>query len=203
MGCKWGKNRSKKQKHGDKPLSPPAGLEAGLSAFLAWVQLERGLSANTTESYESDLVQCACFFHSEGVKQWSDVSLEHVSGWISSLTIEGYAVASLSRKLSSLRMLARFLLAEGKLKSDFTELLINPKKGTYLPHTLSIDEMEKFLNAPDLTTPQGKRDRAIFELMYGSGLRVSEISTVLVNSVDLDDGFARILEKVQKKELCL
>ena len=190
-----------KRKRGDKPLDPPPAYESDISAFLAWVQLERGLSENTVESYESDLIQCACFLHKQGSSNWQAVSLEHVSAWISSLTLDGYAVASLARKLSALRMLARFLLGEGNLQNDFTELLSNPKKGRFLPHALSIEEMERFLSAPDLTTPLGKRDRAIFELMYGSGLRVSEVSSVLVNAVNLEEGFARIFGKGSKERI--
>jgi integrase/recombinase XerD len=195
------KTEVKGRKQGDARLEPPAGYESDISAFLAWVQLERGLSKNTVESYELDLIQCSCFLHEKGAANWADVSLEHVSSFISSLTIDGYAVASLSRKLSALRMLVRFLIGEGRLRNDFTELITNPKKGRFLPHALSIEEMEKFLTAPDLNTPLGKRDRALFELMYGSGLRVSEVSTVLVNSVNLEEGFARIFGKGAKERI--
>ena len=153
------------------------------------------------ESYEADLIQCSSFLNQHGSSSWQSVTLELVSAWISSLTLDGYAVASLARKLSALRMLARYLVAEGRLENDFTELLSNPKKGRFLPHALSIEEIERFLSAPDLNTPLGKRDRAIFELMYGSGLRVSEVSSVLVNAVDLGDGFARILARDRRKEL--
>ena len=189
------------RKRGDDPILPPPAYESDISSFLAWVQLERGLSKNTVESYESDLIQCACFLHKQGSSNWQAVSLEDVSAWISSLTLDGYAVASLARKLSALRMLARFLLGEGNLQNDFTELLSNPKKGRFLPHALSIEEMERFLSAPDPTTPLGKRDRAIFELMYGSGLRVSEVSSVLVNAVNLEEGFARIFGKGSKERI--
>jgi len=189
------------RKRGESPLEPPVGFEPEVSAFLAWVQLERGLSTNTVESYESDLIQCACFLHNHGAHDWTSVSLEHISSWVSTLTKQGYAVASLARKLSALRMLAKYLLGEGSLKNDFTELLSNPKKGRFLPHALSIEDIEKFLNAPDLTTALGKRDKAIFELMYGSGLRVSEVSSVLVNAVDLDEGFARIFGKGAKERI--
>jgi integrase/recombinase XerD len=195
------KTEVKGRNQGDARLEPPAGYESDISAFLAWVQLERGLSKNTVESYEADLIQCSCSLHENGAANWADVSLEHVSSFISSLTIDGYAVASLSRKLSALRMLVRFLIGEGRLRNDFTELITNPKKGRFLPHALSIEEMEKFLTAPDLNTPLGKRDRALFELMYGSGLRVSEVSTVLVNSVNLEEGFARIFGKGAKERI--
>jgi integrase/recombinase XerD len=189
------------RKPGEIKLEPPSGYESDISAFLAWVQLERGLSKNTVESYEADLIQCACFLKEKGSCNWKDVSLENISNWISSLTSDGYAVASLSRKLSALRMIVRYLIAEGRLENDFTELITNPKKGRFLPHALSIEEIDKFLSVPDLNTPMGKRDRAIFELMYGSGLRVSEVSTVLLNSINLEEGFARIFGKGAKERI--
>ena len=195
------KTEVKPKKIGDQAPEPPSGYEANLSDFLAWAQLERGLSQNTVQSYESDLIQCSCFLYQQGSPNWQSVSLEQVSGWISSLTKDGYAVASLSRKLSALRMFARYLIGEGKLTNDFTELLSNPRKGRFLPHALSIEEMESFLDAPDLNTPLGKRDRAIFEVMYGSGLRVSEVSSVMVNAVDLEEGFARIFGKGAKERI--
>ena len=190
-----------KSKISNQLLEPPSGYEANISEFLAWLQLERGLSKNTVQSYESDLIQCSCFLYQQGSPNWQSISLEQVSGWISSLTKDGYAVASLSRKISALRMFARYLVGEGKLTDDFTELLSNPQKGRFLPHALSIEEMENFLDTPDLHTPLGKRDRAIFEVMYGSGLRVSEVSSVMVNAVDLDEGFARIFGKGSKERI--
>ena len=135
------KTEVKPKKIGDQAPEPPSGYEANLSDFLAWAQLERGLSQNTVQSYESDLIQCSCFLYQQGSPNWQSVSLEQVSGWISSLTKDGYAVASLSRKLSALRMFARYLIGEGKLTNDFTELLSNPRKGRFLPHALSIEEL--------------------------------------------------------------
>jgi integrase len=158
------KTEVKGRKRGDSPLEPPSGYESEISHFLAWVQLERGLSKNTIESYESDLIQCAIFFKEKGAGNWQAVSLDQVSTWISSLTLDGYAVASLARKLSALRMLARYLVSEGNLQSDFTELLSNPKKGRFLPHALSIEEMEKFLNAPDLKHRTGKERPCNFRI---------------------------------------
>ena len=162
------KSKVKRREKGEARTEPPAQFERELSDFLAWVQLEKGLSKNTVGSYENDLVQCALHLKGQGVGAWGEVELVHLSSWLGSLTDEEYAVASLSRKLSAVRMLAKFLVGEGFLKEDFTELLSNPKKRRHLPDCLTIDEMERFLSAPDLNKPLGKRDRALFELMYGS-----------------------------------
>jgi integrase/recombinase XerD len=98
-------------------------------------------------------------------------------------------------------MLAKFLVGEGILKEDFTELLANPKKRRHLPDSLTIEEMERFLSAPDLNKPLGKRDRALFELMYGSGLRVSEICSLPMTAVDCQEGYARIFGKGSKERI--
>ena len=180
--------------------APPA-YEPWINEFLVWVQLEKGLSQNTIQSYETDLNQCASFLHQNGVAHWKDAGLQQFSEWMSSLTDGEYAVASLARKLSALRMMIRYLVGEGKLGENHTELLGNPKKRRTLPHCLTIEEMEKILSSPDTNTPLGKRDRALLELMYGSGLRVSEICSIPVNAIDTEEGFARVFGKGAKERV--
>ena len=179
----------------------PLAYEPWINEFLAWVQLEKGLSLNTINSYETDLNQCASFLHQQDVSHWKDAGLEHFSAWMSSLTDGQYAVSSLARKLSALRMMIQYLVGEGKISDNHTELLGNPKKRRELPHCLTIEEMEKILRAPDLNTPLGKRDRALLELMYGSGLRVSEICSIPVNAIDTEEGFARVFGKGSKERV--
>ncbi len=181
-------------------MAPPA-FEAWINGFLAWVQLEKGLSNNTIESYETDLNQCALFLEARGVGHWKEAKLDDYSAWMISLTDDNYAVASLARKLSALRMMIRYFVGEGELNENHTELLGNPKKRRSLPHCLTIPEVEKMLEAPDLSTPLGKRDRALLELMYGSGLRVSEICSIPVNAFDPDEGFARVFGKGAKERV--
>ena len=181
-------------------MAPPA-FEAWINEFLAWVQLEKGLSNNTIESYETDLNQCALFLDARGVGHWKEAKLDDYSAWMISLTDDNYAVASLARKLSALRMMIRYFVGEGELNENHTELLGNPKKRRSLPHCLTIPEVEKMLEAPDLSTPLGKRDRALLELMYGSGLRVSEICSIPVNAFDPDKGFARVFGKGAKERV--
>lgn len=182
-------------------IEPPPLFEPWISLFLAWLQLEKGLSKNTIDSYETDLSQCAIFLYKIGVGHWNKAKLEDYSAWLASLTDDEYSAASLARKLSALRMMIRYLVSEGELEENHTELLGNPKKKRSLPHTLSIEEMEKLLSAPDLNTPMGKRDRALLELMYGSGLRVSEICYIPMNAIDTDEGFARVFGKGSKERV--
>ena len=123
------KSKVRRRESGEAPLEPPPAFEPEISSFLAWVQLEKGLAKNTVLSYEADLTQCSLNLAEQGVRDWRSTQLEHLSNWLSSLTRGSYAVSSLARKLSSVRMMARYLVGEGVLDEDFTELLANPKKG--------------------------------------------------------------------------
>lgn len=179
---------------------PPAFVEP-LESFLAWMELERGLSANTLQAYTCDLAQCVEFLAKEGVEDWTKVEPVHVSAWTSSLSRADFAHSSQARKLSALRMLARHLVRENLRKDDITELLSAPKLSRKLPDVLTRDEVERLLDAPSPTTPFGLRDRAILELFYSSGLRVSELCGILLQSINLDDGYVRVFGKGSKERI--
>lgn len=179
---------------------PPAFVEP-LESFLAWLELERGLSANTLQAYTSDLAQCVEFLAKEGVADWAQVEPVHVSAWTSGLSRAGFARTSQARKLSALRMLAKHLVRENVRKDDITELLGAPKLSRQLPDVLTRDEVERLLNSPSSSTPHGLRDRAILELFYSSGLRVSELCGILLQSIDLDDGYVRVFGKGSKERV--
>lgn len=179
----------------------PDDLAEWIDAFVVYAELEKGLSKNTVSGYFSDLEQCAGFLKSLGVVDWSRVSHEHISLWISSLTGDDYAVASLARKLTSIRLFARFLVREGFREDDFSELLAGPKMVRRLPETLSAEEVDRLLAAPDLKTPYGLRDRAMLELLYSSGLRVSELGNLELHQLDLEHGYLRVYGKGSKERL--
>lgn len=170
----------------------PPSLEEPIADYLATCAWEKNRSAHTVDNYGRDLRQCADFLTQLGVGDWRDARGEQVSAWIGSLTGEAYAPASLARKLSAVKMFARYLVAEKYRKDEFTELLSAPKLVRKLPGTLSPDEVDRLLDAPDLSTPRGVRDRAILELMYSSGLRVSELCALLLPDVNLDEGFLHV-----------
>ena len=104
------KSKVKRRERGEERIEPPPSFEPEMSAFLTWVQLEKGLAKNTVFSYENDLTQCALHLKKQGVSGWQNVELVHLSSWLASLTEGEYAVASLSRKLSAVRMLAKYLV---------------------------------------------------------------------------------------------
>ncbi len=172
--------------------SLPPGLAEGLDAFGVFIELEKGHSRHTVEGYQRDLCQCAQFLASEcGRKGWESVAKDDITGWLESMR-KNYSASSMARKLSALKHCAKFLVAERMITSDFTELVSAPKLTRRLPGTLSADEIDALLEAPSRHSPQGMRDRAFLELMYSSGLRVSELCNLALQDIDLDDGFLRV-----------
>jgi integrase/recombinase XerD len=177
----------------------PAAFANDIEAFLGFMSLERGLSKNTIASYRRDLDQAAQFLARRGVADWRTVASEHAASWVHSLSTEEYAVASLARKLSALRMLARFLVREKIRDDDFTALLTGPKPGRKMPDTLSESEVTRLMAASTGGDPRALRDRALLELFYSSGLRVSELAALTLQQIDLSAGFLRVFGKGSKE----
>jgi len=170
----------------------PKIFEEKIQEFLAYLELEKGMSVHTIENYQSDLFQCALYLTLLKVDNWRNVRNEHISLWISGLSQKGFAAASISRKLSTIRMMSRYLIKEGYSRDDMTALIPGPKVSRRLPITLTVEEIKKLLHAPDLRSPQGVRDRAIIELFYSSGLRVSEMSALALHEVDLENEYLKV-----------
>jgi integrase/recombinase XerD len=170
-----------------------------IDAYLAYLDLERGLSRNTRESYQRDLEQCAAFVGRRGAADWRGVTAEHATSWIRSLS-RG-AASSQARKLTALRMFARFMVRERLRGDDFTELLSGPKLARRLPQSLSAAEIGRLLASPSGGDPTSLRDRALLELFYSSGLRVSELAALTLQQVDLKNGFARVFGKGSKERV--
>jgi integrase/recombinase XerD len=124
-----------------------------------------------------------------------------VGQWTAQLSMQDYARTSQSRKLSAVRMLARHLVSENIRKDDFTELASSPKLSRRLPDVLTAEEIARLLEAPSTATPHGLRDRAILELFYSSGLRVSELCGLLLQNANLDEGYLRVFGKGSKERI--
>lgn len=180
----------------------PESFAEAVEEFMAWLELERGLSANTLQSYGKDLVQFAEFLKERGLTDWREANGEAVSAWTASLSRAQYARSSQSRKLSAVRMFARHLVRENVRADNFTELLDAPKLTRKLPDVLSRDEVERLLDAPSRISPHGLRDRAMLELFYSSGLRVSELCGILIQNINLDEGYVRVFGKGSKERIC-
>lgn len=183
------------------PSRAPAGFAEEIDDFINYLRLERGLSVHTQSGYQSDLDQCAAFLARQGEKNWRAVSSEAVAAWIHSLSSDEFTVASLARKRTAVRMLARYLIAEEKRADDFTASLAGPKLSRRIPSTLSVEEVARLLSAPTGGDAIALRDRAILELFYSSGLRVSELSGIEIQQLDLENGFLRVFGKGSKERV--
>jgi len=179
----------------------PLDLASPIESLMVFLELERGLSRHTLDGYFGDLEQCCGFLKSLKLDDWQSVEPRHISEWISSLSEDEYAVASLARKLTSIRMLAKYLVRERLREDDFSELIHGPKLVRRVPDTLSVDEVRRLMEAPDTNKPYGVRDKAILELFYSSGLRVSELSSLEMHQLDLEQGFLRVFGKGAKERL--
>jgi integrase/recombinase XerD len=173
---------------------------ADLDAYLAYLDLERGLARNTRESYQRDLEQCAAFVAGQGVPDWRAVTADQAGAWVRSLSRRA-ATSSQARKLTALRMFARFLVRERLRPDDFTALLSGPRLVRRLPGSLSAAEVGRLLASPSGGDAASLRDRALLELFYSSGLRVSELAALTLQQVDLENGLARVFGKGSKERV--
>ncbi len=179
----------------------PAAFATDLDDYVAYLQLERGLSEHTWHGYQSDLGQCASFLARKGATDWRTAPGDAFAAWLRSLSGDDYTVASLARKLAALRGFAKFLVRQQRRPDDFTELLTGPRMVRRLPGTLSAEEVGRLLAAPAGGDHFALRDRAILELFYSSGLRVSELGGLLLQQVDLEGGLLRVFGKGSKERV--
>lgn len=184
----------------DCSQAPPA-FASDIDGYIGFLKLERGLSPHTQVGYQTDLDQCAKFLSRRDGCDWRHVTAGEVEAWIHSLGGTDYSVASLARKLTALRGLSRYLVREELRGDDFTELLTGPKLTRRIPGTLTESEVERLLAAPCGGDPISLRDRAIMELFYSSGLRVTELGGLLLQQIDLKDGFLRVFGKGSKERV--
>ncbi len=179
----------------------PAAFVGDIEGFLGYIGLERGLSANTLLGYRRDLDQAAAFLARRGAADWCSVTGVQAGEWLHSLSAADYTVASLARKLTALRVLARHLVREKLRDDDFTAILSAPKTVRRMPGTLTPEEVARLLAAPSGGDARALRDRALLELFYSSGLRVSELAALTLQQVDLEHGFLRVFGKGSKERV--
>lgn len=185
----------------DDTAQVPWAFATDLDDYVAYLQLERGLSGHTWRGYQGDLGQCAAFLARKGATDWRTAQRDAFAAWLRSLSSDDYTVSSLARKLAALRGFAKFLVRQQRRPDDFTELLTGPRLVRRLPGTLSADEVARLLAAPSGGDHFALRDRAILELFYSSGLRVSELGGLLLQQVDLEGGLLRVFGKGSKERV--
>jgi len=152
--------------------------------FLSYIQVEKGLARHTLASYKRDLERLDTWARANK-KQITGLNRSDLRKWIASLSREGLAPASVARAVSATRGFFKFLMLDGHTKTHPAEDLDTPQRFSYLPKFLTEDEINRLLAAPEVATEEGIRDRAILEIMYATGLRVSELVGLKVADVDL------------------
>ncbi len=166
--------------------------------FLTYIQVEKGLARNTLESYRRDLNRLE-LWASKTKRPVSDLSRADLRKWIAQLSREGLAPSSVARAVSAARGFFRFLMLDGHIKQHPAEDLDTPQKFSYLPKFLTEEEIDRLFATPDILTPDGIRDRAMLELMYAAGLRVSEMVSLKQTDVDLHTGIVSCHGKGSKE----
>ncbi|MDT5295281.1 MAG: integrase/recombinase XerD [Acidobacteriota bacterium] len=166
--------------------------------YVSYLQVEKGLSKNSVESYRRDLARLKARAESCGCEPQS-LGKAEMTQFVMSLTREGLAPRSVGRAVSAVRGFFRFLLLDGHVTTDPTADLMAPQGGQKLPRFLTQEEMERLLEAPDTTSPEGVRDRALIEVLYATGLRVTELVTLTTASVDIDGGILFCMGKGSKQ----
>jgi len=172
-----------------------------LDRFLDYLILDRGLSQNTRDAYLNDLRRFLLFLEERSVRDISDCKVGDVQDLIVEMSEMGMAGSSLARNISSIRMLYRYLIGEDLLEKDVISDIEIPKRGRKLPTVLEIMEVERILDQPDLSQSKGVRDKALLELLYATGVRVSELVHLNQSDLLLEEGFARIFGKGGKERI--
>lgn len=172
-----------------------------MQLFLEYLTVELGLSANTRQAYERDL---RLFCKTLGFKNSDalvNVSREQITGYMTQLKEKGLAAATIARKLAAIKAFYHFMTAEGYMDANPAEVVEAGTKGIKLPRVLSEDEVVRLLNQPDITTAEGFRDRTMLEVLYATGMRVSELINLTLERVDLNMKYIIAFGKGSKERI--
>jgi integrase/recombinase XerD len=180
--------------------TPKAATDPAVTRFLDAVWMERGLSSNTLAAYRADLTALSRWLADRGV-QMLRTTRGDLLGFIAWRVEAGARPRSTARQLSSFRRFFRYLVREGVIRDDPTAQIEMPKIGRSLPKSLSEEEVEALLSAPLVSDPLGHRDRTMLEVLYATGLRVSELVSLKYNAVNLNQGVIRVLGKGNRERL--
>ncbi len=171
-----------------------------ISKYKTWLRLEKSLSANSIDAYLTDLDKLTRFIENEG-KEYTDITYQDLQQFVAQLRDIGIHPRSQARIISGIKSFYRFMLLDEYITVDPTELLESPKIGLKLPEVLTVNEINNILDSIDLSLPEGQRNRAMLEVLYSCGLRVSELITLRYSDVYFDEGFIRVEGKGSKQRL--
>ncbi|MDA0321542.1 MAG: site-specific tyrosine recombinase XerD [Verrucomicrobia bacterium] len=173
-------------------------MNALIEQFLDYLALERGLSPHTGAAYAADLAALQRYLGRKRISSLNAVRRKEIVDFLTAEKERGLSVNSLSRRLVAIRMFFRYLQQESLLDQNVAEIMDSPRTWRALPGFLSVKEVDRLLGAPEESTRLGLRDRALLELMYATGLRVSEISMLTLDDVHFDAGYLRCMGKGSK-----
>ncbi len=182
-------------------------MKEDIESFLNYLTVEKGFSGNTIEAYRNDLTQLLEFAEKETLKKsiipaWDNFSRQSMLSYVLNLKERNYAVTTVARKVAAAKSFFGFMVSEGKLREDPTENVSSPKVGKPLPDALSISQVRKLIEQPaKSTTPDARRDRAMLELLYASGMRVIELISLNLGDVDVNNCFVRCFGKGSKERM--
>jgi integrase/recombinase XerD len=176
-------------------------LDSQLDLLQQHLIVEKGLARNTLAAYMSDLQHFGMFVRARGASMFQALSREDIIAYLAERRQQGMAARTLARELVSLKTLYRFLHGQQEGTADPTAQLQAPRQGHYLPGVLTLQEVEQLLQAPDTSTPLGKRDAALLELLYATGLRASELIALTVGDVQTATGYVKVRGKGGKERL--
>ncbi len=177
-------------------------MQEVFNKYVNYLEAERNVSPYTVRNYTTDLLGFFDFLKTKKIDSLKEVDRHVLRGYLSHLMEQGFVKASIARKLSAIRSFYRYLLRE-RMVSASPVADTSPKLDKRLPSFLTLEEIERLLKAPDLSTPQGQRDRALLELLYASGLRVSEVVSLNLERIDLDTNEIRVWGKGSKERVVL
>ena len=172
-----------------------------MQLFLEYLTVELGLSANTRQAYERDLRLFCKMLGFKNSDALVNVSREQITGYMTQLKEKGLAAATIARKLAAIKAFYRFMTAEGYMDANPAEVVEAGTKGIKLPRVLSEDEVVRLLNQPDITTSEGFRDRTMLEVLYATGMRVSELINLTLERVDLNMKYIIAFGKGSKERI--
>jgi integrase/recombinase XerD len=176
-------------------------MEQLLDQFLHYLIVEKGLSKNTIDAYSHGLTRFLSHLREQGVQEIREAGKFHIRGFLLTLRRKNLNTKSIVRDLVAIRAFFRFLIQEGVLESNPVEELESPKVARRLPEILTLKEIERILEQPSLQTPLGIRDRAMLEMLYATGMRVSELTQLPTHQVNLEGGYVLVYGKGSKERI--
>lgn len=176
-------------------------MRTNIDQFIDYLSLERGLSKNTLASYSHDLNKFVSYLEKRHTRSFNDVKRSDITDFMLFQKDKGLSANSIARNLAAMKVFFRFLTREGLLKTDIAGVIETPQMWKHIPDTLSLDEVYKLLNMPNLKDWIGIRDRACLEIMYATGLRASEVINLNMQNVNFELGIVRCIGKGSKERI--